>query len=145
MFRQPPRLPPPAFEPHIAWSVPGAHHGGVHTPEARHEPTFSRRWVLGAVAGALTLGLAGCPPPPAPRGPTWTVRLLEAGDDPAAVVAAVQSVTGYTEKIASRLVAQTPKTSVPLNTRLSREEAEAQVQALRAAGARADAVEVPGD
>jgi hypothetical protein len=91
----------------------------------------------------LVLVALGCPPTPPPAGPTYTVRLTSPGADPAAVIAAVVSTTGYTETVATKLVEQAANTGVPLGTGLERAEADARADALRAAGATASVLEVP--
>jgi len=101
------------------------------------------RALLLTVALCLT-ALAGCPPAPPPQAVTFTVRLTDAGTDPAAVVAAVRSVTGYAEPIAAKLVEQVSQTGVPVGTTLDRAEAESRAAALRSAGAQAHVIEVPG-
>ena len=98
-------------------------------------------WGLLVIVGCC---LTGCPPepPPPPRG--FTVRLVDVGATPDAVVAAVCSATGYTELVARKLVEKAPSTGVPLGTGLSRAEADAIAASLRAAGAEATILDAGG-
>lgn len=91
----------------------------------------------------LALALAiGCPaePPPPPSGPRYTLRLVRAGRDPAAVTAAVVSLTGHAPRIAAELVA---RGQVPILVAVPAEEAERGRAALAAAGAEVLVGEVP--
>ena len=85
--------------------------------------------------------LPGCPSPPAPSAaPRYTVRLVSSGPDPAAVSAAVGSVSGHSPRIAEELVRRAP---VPVLVAVPRDEAERARAALAAAGAEAVLLEVP--
>ena len=91
----------------------------------------------------LSLALLGCPSEPPRPQPTWTVRLRGVGDDPAAVVAAVVSIRGCTPTLAKKLVDGARTQSLPVGVGLSQTEAQARAEALRRAGAQADAYQVP--
>ena len=99
--------------------------------------------VRGLLAVICSLALLGCPSDPPPQAPTWTVRLRGVGDDPAAVIAAVVSIRGCTPTLAKKLVDGARAQSLPVRVGLGQAEAEAGAEALRRAGASADAYQVP--
>lgn len=77
--------------------------------------------------------LTACPtdPPPPPSSPRYTVRLVRAGPDPRAVIAAVVSL-GRSPRVAEELVGHAP---VPVLVSVEAAEAERARAALAAAGA----------
>ena len=93
----------------------------------------------------LLASLAGCPapPPPTPSPPRYSVHLTDVGSGLDDVVAAVSSLRACTPRVARGLIERKGARSVVVTVDLSREEADAGVAALQAAGAKALVVEVP--